>query len=288
MSKLVSIVIPTYKRVDSLNRAIKSCLNQTYTNIEIIVVDDNGVGTPFNIEVNKIINSYSDKRIKYLEHVHNKNGAAARNTGIKSSKGDYICFLDDDDYFMDDKILKQLDYLEKNSAFDGVSCGVIKNGATILDNKTGNLVKDLLLMNTKLFTTTLFFRAEVFKRISGFDVTFRRHQDYELLIRFFQYYKMGYVCEPLVFLGTNSGENMLKGENLEKMKAHFIEVFKYDIEKFGPEFKHKCLCKHYSYLFLNHAKNLQIKYTIINFFRCISLSPRHFVQFTVQRLKLKL
>jgi len=88
----VSVIIPTYNRAHTIGRAIKSVLNQTYQDFEIIVVDD---GSTDNTE--EVVKSFRDKRIRYIQHKKNKGAAAARNTGIKSAKGKYIAFQDSDD-----------------------------------------------------------------------------------------------------------------------------------------------------------------------------------------------
>src|SRR5690554_8001037 len=105
--KLVSIIIPTYKQLDKLKRSIDSVLMQSYENIEIIVVDDNGYDSEYSSLVNTLMEEYiNNKKVKYIKHKVNKNGSAARNTGIRHSNGDYIMFLDDDDMFVNDKIRK--------------------------------------------------------------------------------------------------------------------------------------------------------------------------------------
>ena len=81
---LVSIVIPTYSRPLYLKRCIESVLNQTYSNIEIFVVDDNNPDTEFRRDTEKIMSEYlNHKNVTYLQHECNKNGSAARNTGWK-------------------------------------------------------------------------------------------------------------------------------------------------------------------------------------------------------------
>ena len=84
----VSIIIPTYNRNHTLKRAIQSALNQTYEAFEIIVIDDASAVSP-----EKMVASFHDSRIKYINHKSNKGGAAARNTGINAAKGKYIAFF---------------------------------------------------------------------------------------------------------------------------------------------------------------------------------------------------
>ena len=105
MNELVSIVITTYKRADRLESAINSALNQTYKNIEVIVIDDNEVGSSFHLETKKIVKKY--KGVLYVKNAKNVGGALSRNNGIDHATGRLIAFLDDDDEFFPEKIEKQ-------------------------------------------------------------------------------------------------------------------------------------------------------------------------------------
>ena len=86
---LVSIIIPTYKGSDNIKRAVESALSQTYEQVEVYVVDDNGSGSKEQIETENELKCYEgDDRVHYIAHERNINGSAARNTGIKASKGE--------------------------------------------------------------------------------------------------------------------------------------------------------------------------------------------------------
>lgn len=90
---LVSIIIPTFSRPQNLVRAVESCMKQTYGPIEVIVVDDNGEGTPYQQETEQILKEYvSNGTVVYLKHDVNRRGGAARNTGLKVFKGLTIRF----------------------------------------------------------------------------------------------------------------------------------------------------------------------------------------------------
>ena len=107
---LVSVVIPTYSRNTTLCKAIDSVINQTYKNLEIIVVDDNPADSEWRQSTEKLMEQYrKDPRVRYLKNKKNLGGSGARNEGIKASKGDYIAFLDDDDEYLPAKIEKQLE-----------------------------------------------------------------------------------------------------------------------------------------------------------------------------------
>ena len=100
---LVSCVLTTYNRSKILKRAITSVLNQTYTNIELIIIDDNSKDN--TSDVVKIINN---KRIKYIRNTSNKGLSYNRNLGASLSKGEFVAFIDDDDEWFPLKIEKQL------------------------------------------------------------------------------------------------------------------------------------------------------------------------------------
>ena len=109
---LVSVIIPTYKRADMLTKAIDSAINQTYKNIEIIVIDDNDPSSKYRFETKKKLSSYIQSGvIRYIENEKNLGGAITRNRAVEQSKGEYIAFLDDDDIFFPTKIEKQVEVL---------------------------------------------------------------------------------------------------------------------------------------------------------------------------------
>ena len=92
MKPLISIITPVYNRPELLRKAIQSVLGQTYNNFEYIIVDDAS-----SEDIKSVVESFKDKRIKYLRHPVNKMMAASYNTGIKESKGEFIAFLESDD-----------------------------------------------------------------------------------------------------------------------------------------------------------------------------------------------
>lgn len=110
---LVSVIIPTYQRPQYLNRAILSVANQSYKNIEIVVVDDNGKGTGCQIETQNVIKSLPFE-INYIVNEDTIGGARSRNKGAEASSGEYLCFLDDDDIYLENKIKDQLEFMVGN------------------------------------------------------------------------------------------------------------------------------------------------------------------------------
>ncbi len=104
-----SIIIPTYNRAHMLPASIRSILNQKFQNFEAIIIDD---GSTDN--TSEVVNNISDKRIRYIYQT-NQERSAARNNGIKNAKGEYICFLDSDDLFVENHLQVLFDYIILNN-----------------------------------------------------------------------------------------------------------------------------------------------------------------------------
>jgi len=110
---LVSVIVPVYNNAQYLDDAINSVLNQTYRNLELIIVNDSSPDNAFDV-----IHGYDDPRIRYIEHEKNMGLSAARNTGIRSSTGDYIALLDGDDYFHLDKLKAHVEFFQEHTDVD--------------------------------------------------------------------------------------------------------------------------------------------------------------------------
>lgn len=193
---IVSIIIPTYKG-SSLKRAIESVLKQSYQYFELIIVDDNGLGTVEQIATEKTVKEYSyDKRVKYIAHKTNKNGSVARNKGVKASSGKYIALLDDDDEFTPDCILnhvKNIEALSDDYALTYCSVNIFLNNKlqqTRHAVKSGDVLYDLLIHHISISSSTLMIKRSVWDELNGFDETFLRHQDWEFCARVVAKYKV--------------------------------------------------------------------------------------------------
>lgn len=216
INNLVSVIIPTYGGGQYLQRAIDSVLNQTYQNIEIIIVDDNGVDTPNQIATGKVVEDYKDNlRVKYVCHDVNKNGSAARNTGFAYSNGEYIALLDDDDEYLPNKIEKQVEDLERlDSSYALVYC---RFKAVFTDKVvtsklggTGNVFYDLMMHKMIIGSSSLLMHRHVWREMNGFDESFKRHQDYEFTARIaFKYkvYAEDFVGYVYYILDRNTPQN---------------------------------------------------------------------------------
>lgn len=254
---MISVIIPTYNQRGFLKNAIDSVLTQTYQDVEIIVVDDNNPDTEARKKTETLMTNYKDNsKVRYLRHEVNKNGSAARNTGFRASHGEYVAFLDDDDYWAEIKLEKQELYLRTHPEFDAVYCFTTVDGIKNPNKKfEGDILYPYMMNKVSLQTSCLLLRRSAITRINGFDESFRRHQDTEMLLRFFLIgNKMGCVPEYLSFMNSVGG-NRLSGPDLDNLKKKFLNTFQTQLdvyEKMHPGRKRKIEVANYVKNFESH------------------------------------
>ncbi len=283
--RVISVVIPTYKNRGGLVRSINSVLVQECEDfIEIVVVDDNAPDSASRQETRSLMEQFvSNEHVVYVCHEANKNGAAARNSGVRASRGDYIAFLDDDDVFLPSKLQKQVEYLDRNKSQDAVYCFAQRNGQVVSKKMLeGDGTRAILLLESNYFTPSLMFRRSAVEAIGGFDETFSRHQDYDLMLRFFAAgYTIGCVPEVLIEIGLNAGENIPRGEKIDQLKGYFFEKFDSFVSREDaktPGFARMVYAKHYASVFLNHLKHRHYMLAIKVLRKYAMASPKVFAE----------
>lgn len=230
---LVSVIITTYKRPSMLKRAIKSVLNQSYKDIELIIVDDNNPETQGRKETEIIMNEFKlFLNIKYVKHTKNLNGAAARNTGIRSSKGEIICFLDDDDWYLKEKIKKQVNYLIQHPEYDAVYCGWERDNKEYTFSGKGDLTFEMLSRTNPIITNSIMMKKEAAINCGGWDERFLRSQEPAFLLRYFNCgYRIGVIKEILVKFDISDRSNMSNASQNEKDIDFFLSVHQEQINQ---------------------------------------------------------
>lgn len=229
-NELVSCVIPSYKRSDTLRRAIDSVLAQTYTNLEILVVDDNIAGDVYSTKLREILNEYKEEnRVKLVTQPKHINGAEARNAGIRAAKGEWIAFLDDDDEWLPTKIEKQMDFLENNPEYMGASCFYNEYTNNNLIHScppynTENINMKIFSRQVAVFTSTVILNRKKLLESGGFNNKLRRHQDLQLLLDFTSRNRFAVVQSYLVKLHLDSGINRPSLELLIEIKKDFFKA----------------------------------------------------------------
>ena len=213
ISNLVSVIIPTFKRIKKLHQAIESVLNQTYSSFEILVINDDKSD---DIHVLKVIDSFKDNRIKFFKNSRIKGANGARNTGILHAKGEYIAFLDDDDEWLINKLEDQLKCLKtKKDTFGGVYSGYLieknKKWEEYNGNVEGRIMNEVILDEVKVCAgSNLLIKTETIKRVGLWDEDLLRQQDLEFLIRFLNDYELAYDKNTVVKIYGHNTPNPKK------------------------------------------------------------------------------
>jgi len=174
----ISIVLPTYNGEKYIRESINSCLNQTYDNLELIIVDDAS-----SSETLRIINSYSDKRIKYLRNETNLGLSEALNRGFALASGVYLTWIADDDFYSLEALAVMVAELKKNKKIDFVYANhyvVDEKGKIIRREK---IASPRILNRYNCVGQCFLYRRLVYDKIGGFDPDFYLAEDYEYCLR---------------------------------------------------------------------------------------------------------
>jgi glycosyltransferase involved in cell wall biosynthesis len=208
----VSIVIPTCNRPKLLSRALSSVRAQTFTDFELIVIDDGD-----KVRAHDVVSEFHDARFHYVRNdPPRRGGSVSRNVGIQKAVGEYVAFLDDDDMWEPDKLDVQMRAFMTSDASVGFSVTAVRNRTdegevinTVMDG-VHDFLPILLLRFKGFLTSALVVRKSVFAAIGVFDESLPSHQESDLLLRIAQKYKGLGIDTPLVIMNmeTSRGEHI--------------------------------------------------------------------------------
>jgi glycosyltransferase involved in cell wall biosynthesis len=197
----VSIITTTLNRPELLKEAITCALNQTYRDIELLVVNDGGE------DISSLIKSFNDKRIVYLHLTKNQGPSAARNYAIEKSTGTFIAYLDDDDLYYPDHIENLVNALHE-SKYHVAYCDVFRSSRRLENGKMVTyrrkrdfnvpLDKDSILVKIEVPPVAIMHRKSCYEKVGVFDSSLRRYEDMDLYIRLAQEYPFLIVTKPSV------------------------------------------------------------------------------------------
>ncbi|MDQ7779247.1 MAG: glycosyltransferase family A protein [Planctomycetota bacterium] len=207
---LVSVIIPTYNRASFLVEAIGSVLAQTYSNLEVIVVDDGSSdGTMAAVEA---IASRTARPVRYCWQ-HNQGASAARNMGLSMASGTFTAFCDSDDLWLPQKVEKQVAFLDENGSCDVVLCDLQPFGSSDagwdgipdLDIRA-EVILDLLFQRQFASLVAALVRKEVFARVGGFVSGLEPSEDYDMFLRMAVGHRFGLIHERLAMFRMHEGK----------------------------------------------------------------------------------
>ena len=234
--KKVTVIIPTYNRASKISAAIHSVLQQTYTNIEVLIVDD---GSTDNTQ--EVVEAIEDERVKYLKLNENKGVSAARNAGAEYAESEVIAFDDSDDLWRPDKLEKQMNYWKEHPEFSMIYSAYCmhrpEDNYIVPDkNMVGDLEGDIfpwLLLRNSIGAPTMLMYRQCFLDVGGFDVTMRSMEDWDFAIRFAEKYMIGYVEEPLVDAAYSEGGVSSRAGAYYESRCKMIADYKEQMLAYG-------------------------------------------------------
>lgn len=222
MKPLVTAIITTYQRNENiLKRAIDSVINQNYEDLELIIVDDNGIESSYHNMVLNLVKKYSNNKIQLISHRNNEGVQKARNNGIKEAKGEFIALLDDDDEWLENKITEQIKLFQGdlNESVAIVYCwyNLIRIDSSGNRNvqliktpeyEQQKVIKELIKTNFIGSNSFPLLRKKYVEKVRLYDESLLSSQDWDLWIRLSNTYEVRCVKEPLVNYYEHKGEKI--------------------------------------------------------------------------------
>jgi hypothetical protein len=219
---MVSVIIPTYNRGWTLKTALDSVLDQTYRDYELIVVDDGSTDdTP------ALLDAYGAD-LKVIRQA-NAGVSAARNTGVRAARGNYIAFLDSDDRWLPDKLRVQADFFA--ACPDALICQTeeiwIRNGKRVNPKKvhqkpSGRIFKASLAL-CLVSPSAVMLQKALFEQIGGFDETLPACEDYDLWLRISARYPVHLIAAPLIIKTGGHPDQLSRMPGLDRYRIQSIE-----------------------------------------------------------------
>jgi len=225
----VSVIIPTYNRAHVVGQAIQSVLDQTYQDFEIIVLDDASAD-----HTEEIVKSFQDSRICYIRHLKNRGAPWARNSGAQAAQGEFLAFLDSDDFWYPEFLERQFAELLAHPECVGMSCcNIVRTtgeSRTVLRPGARSLTFDEnIIFANGICTSSFLIRKFAFQSVGGFDVMYSSFQDFDFLLRMTAKYRIEAIDD--ILLEYHIGDDSISRNMVAKAKGfdRIINIYHDDI-----------------------------------------------------------
>lgn len=204
----VSVILPTYNRGETVKKAIESVLGQTFTDFELLVIDDGSADC-----TEQVVCAIGDTRIRYIKLSDNQGVSAARNRGIELADSEWIAFEDSDDLWHSDKLEKQLEWAQRYPEADMIYCSYSiedRGKIYVCPNEewpgklSGDIFADMLWRNS-IGAPTLMVKKSAIAVCGGFDTAYRALEDWEFALRLSKNRQVAYIPQILVNAGRTEG-----------------------------------------------------------------------------------
>lgn len=206
---MVSVIIPTYNRMGTLERSIESVLKQTYVDFELLIIDDGS-----NDGTEEYVCGLQDERIRYYRNESNMGPSASRNKGAALAKGEYLAFQDSDDEWLPDKLQEELDAMMQSEIDIGMVYhemqeaelpGEIIPSKDMRDCDKSGKVLNYMLLYPFVGLQAALIRKECFDACGGFDETLKSLEDYEFFLRLVNQYEIVFIPKVSTILYDSPG-----------------------------------------------------------------------------------
>ncbi len=224
----VSVIIPVYNRFDTLKRALNSVLIQTYKNIEVIIVDD-GSDSDIGSAIVEYVKSLDDSRVRVVVNTHNRGVSYSRNLGISAGKSEFIAFLDSDDEWLQDKLMRQVEYLKRYPDINLVHTEEIwvRNGVRVnqkkIHAKSGGDIFNRSLHLCLISPSSVLIRRTLIEKYGLFDESMQACEDYDLWLRITAFEDVGFIETPLIIkYGGHEDQLSKKYEIMDMLRCRSL------------------------------------------------------------------
>ena len=266
-SPLVSVIVPSYNHEKYIEETIESIVNQTYKNIELIVIDD---GSKDNSV--QILEELSKKYNFNLITQENKGLSRTLNKGIKLSKGKYICLCASDDILVLNKLEIQVNFMENNPQYAivyGKKINFYQNGLKRhINNKnfrSGNIFNDLFLQKFSIPAVSIMYKKIIFEEVGGFD-TDLAVEDFDMALRIAKKYEIGYIDEYFYYYRVHDSNTINDTDKMKYNVKKTLEKWKDDENYQNAVIQNSLLYfKYYASLHkIKSLKELPISFKLLN------------------------
>jgi len=219
MKPVVSVVLPVYNMADFIGEAIDSVLAQSFTDFELIIIDDASTDRTF-----KIVQSYKDHRISVISNESNIGHIKSRNKAMRIARGKYIAVMDSDDVSCINRLKIQTEFLEANEEIN--ACGqfndLCKGCISLNQPYQFHDIAFALLTNSCFYHSSLMVRHDVFRQLGYYDETYRYASDYNLLCKLALYGKIMLLPENVIQYRYHKEQITVKYRLIQKRYANMI------------------------------------------------------------------
>lgn len=274
---LVSVIIPVYNRREFLVRAIKSVLNQSYSDFEILVIDDCS-----SENIQEIVLSFHNDRIVYVRHEKNSGANVARNTGIAYARGEFVAFLDSDDEWLPEKLKDQMEIFAQADE----KVGIVYSGYWIMQNskkflghipeKRGDIFQDELVRDYVSPTSCVMVRKSCLEKAGRFDIDMLARQDYEMWLRLSREFYFEYIKQPLSVIYFDKDPRRISLSGIDKQisaEEMILEKYKDNIHALSTKTQKEIYGRHYLVLGKRCWYNGSAKHARRFFVRALKIKP---------------